>query len=675
MRTVATSLSIALAITVLACEPGTPGPGPWTLPADSGRVSGAEKWNSQNSPTVFSTTLEYKLANLPKEGAAERTPWPDTYWPTYEDSINVRWQVLHDYKSLSKDTLSPAEKYDLAFNGWSATDAFLKLKPYGDSNCSDKKWDNAYYDQLGPAAKWTAKNKGNWDAHNGSDDDGDGKTDECDDRDGVETWWGLCHAWVPAAILEPEPLKAVTENGVKFEVSDIKALLIAIYDPSSAKLVGGRCNDKEVKRDEKTGRILSDECRDVNPGTYHVIMANYLGKQKRAIAEDRTYDYQVWNQPIRSWKVDSIKEVTVAEAVKLLKLPSTTKKYTYNTTVKKLYEVRATTSYITESDASTEPHDQDVDSYTRTDSYHYILELDGYGKIVGGEWLDESHKNHPDFLWLPSSAQGSNPYIDEDKVRNLLAKSRSTAPDVPAGDVKSYESTTAVAIPDNVTAGVKSTITVPDDVTVGAKVEVEVDITHTYIGDLVVSIKHGSKTVKLHDKAGGSAHDLKKTFTTTDFGGASAKGAWDLVIADVAAQDSGKLNSWKLRIATAGTTPAGGTIKASATDVPKDIKDNDPAGVTSTINVTDSKTVKGVKATVKIEHTYVGALKLTLAHGGTSKVIQDVSEDAATTIDKTYDVTAFDGQSSSGAWTLNAADMDEYGDTGKITAWSLEIGY
>jgi subtilisin-like proprotein convertase family protein len=631
-----------------------------------------EKWDTTNAPTNFASNLEYKLANLPKEGASERVPWPDTYWPTYEDSINARWQV--SYGAVTKDKLSPAEKYDLAFNGWQASDAFLKLKPYSSDNCASKGWDKAYYEQLGPVAKWVAQNKGNWDSHNGLDDDGDGQTDECDDRDGVETWWGLCHAWVPAAILQEEPLNPVTENGVRFEVSDIKALLIAVHDPSSAKMLGGRCNDKEVKKDEKTGRILASQCRDLNAGTYHVIMANYLGMQKRAIAEDRTYDYQVWNQPIRGWKVDSIKEITKADAIKLLKLPATTTAYAYNTSAKKFWEVRATTSYITESQASTENFADSVDNFTRTDQYHYVLELDGYGKIIGGEWTAETQTNYPDFLWLPTAAQGGYPYIDSSKVMDLLKKSRGGGTDVPVGDFKEYSSTGSVDIPDNNSTGVTSTITVPDEFNVGAKVEVVVDITHTYVGDLVLTLKHGSKQAVLQNQAGGSAHDLKKTFTVTDFTGTAAKGAWSLVVADVAAADTGKLVSWKLRLASPGGTP-GSSIKASASDTPKTIPDNTPAGVTSTINVSDSKTVKGVKATVKIEHTYVGALVITLKHAGKSAELKSADSDSGTSIDKVFESAVFNGTSSSGAWELNVADTDAYDDTGKLLSWSIEITY
>jgi transglutaminase elicitor len=39
-------------------------------------------------------------------------------------------------------------------------------------------------------------------------------------------------------------------------------------------------------------------------------------------------------------------------------------------------------------------------------SYDYILEVDPGNKSLGGEWLGESRKDHPDFVWLPLGQQG-----------------------------------------------------------------------------------------------------------------------------------------------------------------------------------------------------------------------------------------------------------------------------
>lgn len=273
----------------------------------------ADRWDWRNDPARFHAELEYNWENLPSEGYSKKTAWADTYWPTYEDSINARWQ--------GNDTLSPAEKYDKAFNDWEPADGFMDLKPYDTSSCE---WDEGYYEGLGPAAKYVSRNKGNWKSHNGVDDDGDGLSDkeECGwggdkDRDGVESWFGLCHAWVPSAILEDEPLAPVTRNGVTFEVSDIKALLIMQHDRSDAYMLGGRCNEKDVERDD-SGRLTEGQCRDVNAGAFHLIMTNFLGKQQRPIAEDKTYDYQVWNQPVVGYKITEQKELSLDEVKAML---------------------------------------------------------------------------------------------------------------------------------------------------------------------------------------------------------------------------------------------------------------------------------------------------------------------------------------------------------------------
>src|SRR5205085_1356371 len=46
----------------------------------------------------------------------------------------------------------------------------------------------------------------------------------------IPTWWGICHAWGPAAVLLPEPKFPVTRNGVTFKVNDIKALVDLVHN-------------------------------------------------------------------------------------------------------------------------------------------------------------------------------------------------------------------------------------------------------------------------------------------------------------------------------------------------------------------------------------------------------------------------------------------------------------
>lgn len=116
------------------------------------------------------------------------------------------------------------------------------------------------------------------------------------------------------------------------------------------------------------------------------------------------------------------------------------------------------------------------------------------------------------------------------------------------GTPRSYTSSTPAAIPDNAPAGVTSTIEVADTGTVSGDVKVTVDISHTYAGDLTVSLVKGSVEKVLSANVGGSTDDIKKTFTVAGFDNAALAGGWTLKIVDDAAQDAGTLNSWKLEL-------------------------------------------------------------------------------------------------------------------------------
>ena len=76
--------------------------------------------------------------------------------------------------------------------------------------------------------------------------------------------------------------------------------------------------------------------------------------------------------------------------------------------------------------------------------------------------------------------------------------------------------------------------------------KVNVDISHTYQGDLVVTLVRNGESIVLHNKTGGSADDVKKTFDVPSLAGKPAGGAWTLKVQDLAAQDVGTLNTWSL---------------------------------------------------------------------------------------------------------------------------------
>ena len=140
----------------------------------------------------------------------------------------------------------------------------------------------------------------------------------------IENWTGICHSWATAAILEREPEHSVELNGVEFSVTDIKSLVSLAYDKghprcSSEHAVTWISTTKRITYDaygrpesyvDGWGNVV--DCKDTNPGSLHVVLANMLGLQGQSLVEDRTIDYQVWNQPIRGYEVLSLEAVSGA---------------------------------------------------------------------------------------------------------------------------------------------------------------------------------------------------------------------------------------------------------------------------------------------------------------------------------------------------------------------------
>jgi hypothetical protein len=102
------------------------------------------------------------------------------------------------------------------------------------------------------------------------------------------------------------------------------------------------------------------------------------------------------------------------------------------------------------------------------------------------------------------------------------------------------------AIPDNTPIGFTSVIDIDVTATI-ADLVVDVDITHTFRGDLRVTLQRGGQSVVLHNRTGGGAHNLVQSYEVGEFDGAELRGEWTLLVQDLAAIDTGTLNSWTIR--------------------------------------------------------------------------------------------------------------------------------
>jgi hypothetical protein len=261
-------------------------------------VTPTEAWTSQDDPTLFDDDLVFNVDELPLTGEAENIPWAGSYWPVYKDSINHRWN--------GADTKSPSEKYAEAFGVPDFPDKVSKEhgvdKYKSRTACSDIDDCNSSINEICA------------------------KREEQDAGYCIPAWWGICHAWAPVSILEMEPEQAVTVNEVEFKVQDIKALLTLAYNRSKSRFVSLRCNEDEsegeIEYDEYDRPTGDDEeCRDTNPGTYHVLLTNFLGLKGQSFVEDRTFDNEVWNQPIRGYRITQMEPIPLERAHELIDVP------------------------------------------------------------------------------------------------------------------------------------------------------------------------------------------------------------------------------------------------------------------------------------------------------------------------------------------------------------------
>ncbi|MFF5362645.1 S8 family serine peptidase [Streptomyces scabiei] len=109
-----------------------------------------------------------------------------------------------------------------------------------------------------------------------------------------------------------------------------------------------------------------------------------------------------------------------------------------------------------------------------------------------------------------------------------------------------FTNTTPLSIPDN-GAAVESSISVTGRTgNAPSALQVGVDITHTYRGDLVLDlVAPDGSTYRLKASSSDSADDLVTTYSV-NASSEVANGTWKLRVQDVAAADTGRLNSWKL---------------------------------------------------------------------------------------------------------------------------------
>lgn len=270
-----------------------------------------------------------------------------------------------------------------------------------------------------------------------------------------------------------------------------------------------------------------------------------------------------------------------------------------------------------------------------------------------------------------------SPWFGHGKVDAAAAVAKAKG-DSPAGEARIHRSRPGFAIPDNNPAGVSAVLAVQEAGPVG-NLAVEVDIAHGWIGDLRVTLASPDGTqVVLHDRSGAGARDLRARYTYATlpalaaFQGKDSAGDWTLRVVDTARADTGTLAAWSLEIAP-GTAPTM-VEQSPAASIP----DNDPRGVTVSLEFPPGRIAREIAVAVDITHSWIGDLRVQIHPPGQAEpiVLQNLAGGSADNLRRTWtarDIPALAslaGKDPGGEWRMTVADL-AMKDRGKLNSWSV----
>ena len=306
---------------------------------------------------------------------------------------------------------------------------------------------------------------------------------------GVQGWWGHCNAWSAAAVLEPEPIRTVDQDGISFSVGDVKALLTEAYMDVASSFYGTRLNEDDfpstdirqeiaqlfamgntkasiythlkntLPADQMPVKSAIEQYVDyltVSPTDFHLLFSVYIGKLGRSFVVDRYTGTQVWNQPVTRYET-TLEDAAMEPEYWCREGAMTVLCEEGDVGATARYPVRIRTFFEWATDGV---YPNATNASEGANAFHgrslvYVLYLDkalaeaGNHTIVGnGKWVGGAGDSaHPDFIWAPNGdspptprQDGSyyeNPYVGNhmDALHELLQVASTPAepePEVPS---------------------------------------------------------------------------------------------------------------------------------------------------------------------------------------------------------------------------------------------------
>jgi hypothetical protein len=227
---------------------------------------------------------------------------------------------------------------------------------------------------------------------------------------GGPDWWGHCHAWAAASILEPEPRREVTQNGVTFHVGDLKGLLSEAH-----------FSDKPAFYGQRSFGNPEDDFQDMYPQEVWSVLRQQIYQNKLAVIFDLAPGPEVWSYPAYRYQIrfQPIDEASyrslAAAALPLEKRPRAAD----------LPGAIAYTGQLSLWGATFGVYPDFLGTATTQHDYLFVFRVRGGVLAPGSDhWVGKNVQDHPDFAWYPVARAQENPELDYLLVTRLTLQAR-----------------------------------------------------------------------------------------------------------------------------------------------------------------------------------------------------------------------------------------------------------
>ncbi|GLE11393.1 hypothetical protein PINS_up023780 [Pythium insidiosum] len=351
----------------------------------------------------FGAAMDRNIKTLPGQGSVEPTPWPSSYWPTFQDGINFVWRTGEpsaSEKYAMAHGLDPKKFADTVSQTTGIDSMRNRRSCQSDGECSS----------LGDGSRCGRPRRCiRWPLHprlvrylpcvGARSDHGTGATLPCDSQ----------RSHVP-----PVRHQGAHDGALRRRQSADGLHGRALQRPRQ------RANNRD-----QYGRFRDATRRDIGPGFFHIAIGKHHGSPTAVVHCRRGCRLRGLEPAREELRCDREQQDDTARCrVALLSYEHVPVQPVG--AQHPVHKNRFTWVVESNEDGALVATGRAGPSL-KSEDYSYLLELDGDDNIIGGEWVGSSHTSHPDFLWFPTTKPAATLVtsvgLSYQNVSNLLAMS------------------------------------------------------------------------------------------------------------------------------------------------------------------------------------------------------------------------------------------------------------